>query len=140
VIQPPYVVLVDTATGENTALFVCRDGVAAVRTGEAPEQENPGDDEFDRCGRWIGRDQAAPFRLITVGAACYPARHVEGCFARYDCGDFGSGEAGFAVYHLSRYEPLWLIDDAVRSPEGEPPCRDPATSPGPQTLMTPSEY
>jgi hypothetical protein len=65
----------------------------------------------------MGPNQAAPFRVITPGAASYPAKVVEACFACCDAGDYGSGEAGSAVYEyeVCEQEAPWLIDNAVRA-------------------------
>lgn len=102
-----------------------------------PNQENQ---VYDDVGRWIGLDQPAPARVITTMAAkAVPAREINHIFARYLRGDYGRGEAGFAIYQ-ARSKELWLIDDAVRTPEGESPARDPGSSPGPQTLLLPDEY
>ena len=98
--------------------------------------------------RWIGDNlqrNESPYRLIgdraldTVGA-----KECANLFKRYTLGDYGKGEAGFAAYEVTDESgdptQVWIIDDAVRSPEGEPPARDPQTSPGPQTMLLPEEY
>lgn len=97
---------------------------------------------YDKHGNYIGADREpgdAPCRIVTRGAGAIGGKNVCELFGRYDLGDYGEGEAGFAVYKHEG-ETLYLIDDAVRSPEGEPPTRDPSTSHGPQTLLKASEY
>lgn len=103
---------------------------------------------YDKHGRWIGDDLRStedPHRVITSGVehALY-GESIINCYRKYQLGDYGRGEAGFASYLVWDKEgdpiTVWLIDDAVRSPEGEPPARDANTSPGPQTLLLPEEY
>jgi hypothetical protein len=110
-------------------------------------QPTLGQDKFDQHGRWIGEDRPIPHRRFTTSVGhTIPAKTIRDLFYRYDNGDYGTdeGEVGFAVYHedtnAHTSETLYLVDDAVRTPEGEPPARDPRTSPGPQTLMLSSDY
>lgn len=105
---------------------------------------------YDKHGRWIGddlRSNELPHRVVTSGArAALKGAEILDLFRRYELGDYDMGEAGFAVYGLPYDNPTggqahaWIIDDAVRTPEGEPPARNPFLSPGPQTLLLPSEY
>jgi hypothetical protein len=89
---------------------------------------------------WIGADRPVPNRRLTNSALeALTPEQITDVFVRYSNGDYGSGEAGFAVYELGEVK-VYLVDDATRTLEGEPPGRDPATSPGPQTLMLPSDY
>jgi hypothetical protein len=124
------------------------DETAEIPTAGTPfDMEAPDYAIFGPHGRWIGPDKPAPYRVITNGALFElgPVACAE-LFRRYDAGDYGEecGEVGFAVYEVGRGEAgnqrVYLIDDAVRTPEGEPPARDPKTSPGPQTLLLPEEY
>jgi hypothetical protein len=107
--------------------------------------------EFDQHGRWIGLDTTNPCRLITSNVARVLAgEQIAELFKMFQHYNYGTGEAGFASYLVPVTKSLqpfygkdvkvWLIDDAVRSPEGEPPARDPHLSPGPQTLLFPEEY
>lgn len=106
--------------------------------------------QFDKWGRWVGDDLDAdedPCRCITRTVADrLQGQEIIDLFIRYERGDYGTGEAGFAVYTLPYDNPYggaqeaWIIDDAVRSPEGEPPARPANLSPGPQTLMFPEDY
>jgi hypothetical protein len=124
------------------ALLRCTDGFALVRSSATPPRMshgNDGDDSYDRHGRWVGPNSAAPFRLITPGVAALGRVAVEVAFRLYDEGNYGTGEPGFATYQLAGAS-VWLVDEAVRTPQGEPPARDVSTSPGPQTLLLPSEY
>jgi hypothetical protein len=86
-----------------------------------------------------GRQRRAPSRVVTSGVAAFGPAMVDEAFRRYDAQDYGEGEAGFAVYELAGTT-VWLIDDAVRTSAGQPPEQDVSTSPGPQTLLLPSEY
>lgn len=86
-----------------------------------------------------GPQRRAPSRVVTSGVAAFGRAIVEEAFRRYDAADYGEGEAGFAVYALAEAT-VWLIDDAVRTSVGEAPEGDVSTSPGPQTLLLPSEY
>ena len=109
-----------------------------------------GHDVFTDDGAWIGADSSHPhLRFTPTAAAALSARQAERVIAAYEGGDYGEGEAGFAVYKFPSDEggglvreqvSVWLIDDAVRSPEGDPPLRDPVTSPGPLTVLTPEDY
>jgi hypothetical protein len=83
--------------------------------------------------------RGAPTRVVTSGVAALGPAMVAEAFRRYDAQDYGEGEAGFAVYELAGAT-IWLIDDAVRTSPGAPPGRDVNPSPGPQTLLVPSEY
>jgi hypothetical protein len=112
---------------------------AATQPPYAAGGSEPPDDHFDRHGRWIGPDWERPYRVVTPGAAALGAAALETLYIRYDAADYGAGEVGFAAY-VWEGQQVWLIDDATRSPEGEPPARDPRTSPGPQTLLLPDEY
>lgn len=125
------------------ALIPCSDGYARVLSSTMPPPMDGPEllpEHFDSHGRWVGPDWPAPYRRVTPGAAAQGRGLVESAFARYRAGDYGEGEVGFAVYETADGEHLYLVDDAVRSPEGEPPAREPATSPGPQTLLLSSEY
>jgi len=96
---------------------------------------------FSESGAWIGADRPVPHRRITNGVLeALSGAEIESIFERYQNGDYGEGECGFAVYESRAGHQLFLIDDATRSLEGEPPLRDPDTSPGPQTLMLSREY
>jgi len=117
--------------------------VAVIPAGPHPpyasDGSDPPDDHFDADGRWIGPNWDTPYRVVTPGAAALGAAALETLYTRYDAGDYGNGEVGFAAYEWAGQQ-VWIIDDATRSPEGEPPARDPSTSPGPQTLLLPDEY
>lgn len=125
----------------DVAYFVFNDG-AVLATGPWPH-DDPRQNKFDDHGRWIGRDLSPgenPCRVITnTTESQLTGRQIVGLFDRYNNRDYGSGEPGFAVYSVDDNE-YWLIDDAVRTPQGEPPARDPHSSPGPQTLLTPNDY
>ena len=96
---------------------------------------------YNESGAWIGADRPVPHRRLTNGAlAALSGAEIQSLFERYREGDYGEGECGFAVYESLRGERLYLVDEATRSLEGEPPLRDPRTSPGPQTLLLASEY
>lgn len=98
---------------------------------------------WDAFGRWIGHDltsQEEPYRSISSGVShTLTGKQITDTYVKYRTQDYGTGEAGFAVYQVDGHE-VWLIDDAVRTPEGEQPARDPLTSPGPQTMLLPHEY
>lgn len=104
--------------------------------------------KYDEYGRWIGDDllpDEDPARLITF-TVCdkMTGRQIRDLFHRYEHADYGKGEAGFAVYSVrldsGDNADAWIIDDAVRTPEGEAPARNPQLSPGPQTLLFPEDY
>lgn len=98
-------------------------------------------DVHNEQGAWIGADRPVPHRRLTNGVlANLSGAEIKSLFDRYAEGDYGEGECGFAVYESRAGERLYLIDDATRSPEGEPALRDPKTTPGPQTLMLSEEY
>lgn len=102
-------------------------------------------DVFNDAGAWIGADRPVPHRRMTNGAlAGLGPEMVKSLFDRYAAGDYGhpedGGEVGFALYRVGGGETAYLIDDATRSLEGEPPLRDPETSPGPQTVLLSHEY
>lgn len=99
---------------------------------------------FTPSGAWIGADRPVPHRRMTNGALTELGPEVVGqLFERYENGDFGDpedgGEIGFAFYRVNGHA-VYLVDEATRSLEGEPPLRDPKTSPGPQTVLLSSEY
>jgi len=103
---------------------------------------------YDKHGRWVGDDLRGnedPHRVITdrVKSELH-GESIVNCFRKYQLSEYGRGEAGFATYLVWNKEgepvTVWLIDDAARSPEGEPPARPAETSPGPQTLLFPEEY
>jgi hypothetical protein len=98
-----------------------------------------GHDVFDADGNWVGADSFLAYRRITSSAAVSLTARCKTLFDRYAAGDYGAGEAGFAEYTVDG-DTFWIIDDAVRTPQGMPPRRDPNTSPGPQTLLTPRDY
>lgn len=101
----------------------------------------PGQAVFDARGNWIGGDVGHPHLRFAHGAiAVLTAGDAQRLVNAYASADYGKGEAGFASYELANGERIWIVDDAVRTPEGEPPLREPATSPGPLTVMTPSDY
>ena len=98
-------------------------------------------DVYTEGGAWIGADRPVPHRRLTNSAlAALEGAEITDLFARYAGADYGEGECGFAAYETRGGERVWLVDDATRSLEGDEPLRDPASSPGPQTLMLPSDY
>ena len=134
---------------------------AQVQTGPHPfySKNKKRHNLYDQYGRWIGDDLAfdeEPYRTVSDGIILLLSGIViSDIFRRYSLQDYGSGEAGFASYQIpcdTSIEPccvnadtpkghiVWLIDDAVRTPEGEPPAREPTHSPGPQHLLLPHEY
>jgi hypothetical protein len=132
----------------STPAFYLFEDSSTMASGPHPfYRENKRHYVYDKTGRWIGDDLKAnetPCRLVTVAADnLLSGREIIGVFRRYATADYGGGEAGFATYEIPRPDDpitVWLIDDAVRTPEGEPPARDPKTSPGPLTLLLPSDY
>lgn len=120
--------------GQRATFATC----PAPLTGTRPVR---GHDVFDEHGNWLGADAPAPHLRFTEAARRQlDAAEAKALMDAYASGDYGSGEAGFAVYPLSDGQFVWLIDDAVRSPEGEPPLREASTSPGPLTVLTPDDY
>jgi hypothetical protein len=104
--------------------------------------------KFNSYGAWIGDDLGpddTPYRAVTAGVVSQlTGQQIVSLFKQYKNADYGTGEAGFAAYNVLDNEgnhiDVWLIDDASRSPEGEPPARNPQLSPGPQTMLLPEEY
>lgn len=135
----------------ENSVYLFDDGMTLM-SGPHPHYRNkPDHNHFDEHGRWIGRDlqhHETPCRLITATIPAYlTGTHICEYFRRYRTSDYGDGEPGFAVYalpddleHRPSDDQVWLIDDAVRTPEGEPPARNVHMSPGPQTLLFPSDY
>lgn len=140
------------ANNINTPSVYLFDDGSTLMSGPHPHyREAPQHDHYDEHGRWIGRDLAAdesPCRLITRSVAvCLSGAEICDYFRRYRLSDYGDGEPGFAVYSLpaddnrpAHVDTVWLVDDAVRTPEGEPAARNPHLSPGPQTLLLPADY
>lgn len=116
---------------------------AAFTVSSSPLNEKmeaaPGHNKFDEWGNWIGADTPHPHIRFTEGAcATLQAAQAVAIVRLYRAGEYGTGEAGFAIYGEGDSR-VWVVDDAVRSPEGQPPTRDPKTSPGPLTVLLPEE-
>ena len=141
----PLLVIGDTASETFTAAWRFADDVPGTfATTGAPligPEPAPGHDVFTADGAWIGADRPHPhLRFTNAAIAELSAEEAREIITLYRAGRYGDGEAGFASYNLASGESVWLVDDAVRSAEGEPPMRDPATSPGPLTVLLRSDY
>lgn len=129
---------------ESACFLVFEDGTVII-SGPNPFELVGGDllpkqQVWNENGDWIGADSEIPFRCVTTAAEdALGGRNCLELFDRYETGDYGTGDPGFAVYRIGE-QTVWVIDDAVRTPDGFPPARDPSLSPGPQTLLLPEDY